>query len=804
MNKRGLSVIVAVSILGSLAILSTVIVAYSFMNTNDENDEINKTINNLTKFDYNTSVCVANSKQCLGNKYQTCNSQGTAWILTDTCQINENCVLNQGCALNNCSQRNESKCNLGCWWDYDSASCREISSKILVRQKDDGTGEFYDASNDQPFLPRGNNYYLRDSMPVAIYQPLYSYAWIILENPYTKEPILQPGGVISEQDVYMDYFNSDLKIMKDEGYNTIRVFLDSQLHTSSEELNEDYLDYLVNLLRVARKNNLHVIFSSGFIPKRYNNLMPPISEDVEDFNNYLLNPGSADALGSYLRDTLNYINKTDPSLINTIFSLELLEEPFFVADKKPFSLTGDISLYGKTYDMSDATSRQELADESTTNWLDKVGSKVKSKYPNILTSVSLIAPLPNSRGIYGGYNGVYSVGGRRIQSLRLKKVAENPNIDYIDFHVYPSVKEDGTSYSFDKEMTSSELVLKNSRPYVNDVLLTKPLIISEYGSAKAYSIKSALDLLKNLQIDSTKYNFSGWLLWVWSSGSGKTETSSFWDPQEEDFLIGEELSPIERPNPGINLCRGKDFYINPGANKYCCLKNYYVSDNSVALTSDIYGRYLCYNGQIYSHISDNSVWNTISKTKCEVVGDYYADPGYPFNYENISGWKPLKERIECGENLICKNGACVSDSSNLINNPSFSDNNIWQLAQNTSIEISDFNKSSKSLHIQGYGFTLQNISIFNNSAGKKFELSFWAKTDFDWSANWRYWATAGIQNSTNWQKLFYLDSGAWAFYNYTFIVDWSDPDMHEIVLGTQANTPSSINTWFDDVRLVEV
>ena len=413
-----------------------------------------------------------------------------------------------------------------------------------------GKGEFYNFISGEKFVPHGNIYvdleYFDPPDPRYIYWSLPEGWW---SASFGKE--------------YYDSSKAeqDLEEMKNSGYNVVRVYVDSYFHDfnsvlNGERMNRDYLDNFVDFLRIARDKEIYAIPSWGYLPETYNDVidLKPAPENVDGFNAYFMHQGVIDAYGMYITDFLKEVEKRDSSLLNVIFGIEILNEPFFTTSDweknpaKPFSLRqGFVTpASGGTYDLSRVEEREKLIDDSTKYWLKQVFGRVKREYPSILLSAGgVFSPYATGRTGYDGLlldeNGkvVGSLFNDGRMPLKMSTLAESQFVDYLSFQGYPNPMDYSLVYDISKDMASID---------INNVSLDKPRIINEFGVAEIYypTIDKAVNALLNQAINSCNYGFEGWVLFTWNTeipgGDGG------WTAVEDGGKIKNALSPFLRPD----------------------------------------------------------------------------------------------------------------------------------------------------------------------------------------------------------------------------------------------------------------
>ncbi len=375
---------------------------------------------------------------------------------------------------------------------------------IGVRIGIGGTGEFYDTGTGAAFVPRGNNY-------------------IRLDGGYTVDP-----GVYDT-----DAVETAFSQMEHDGYNVVRFFLSdvvAGLSGNKSGINPAYAANLVDFLDRAQAHGIRIIVTGGQLPPNYASLASSLaaSANVSGENAKYMNAGSVLAYGTYLADIATTIKNA--GLIGTVFSFDLRNEPFFVSNEKPFSLTsGTVTpASGGTYDLSSTVSRQKAADDSAKHWANSVAAKIRAVDASVLLTASVFTPRAVGRE---GYDGVTPTPDTR-SPMRLSALAES-ELDYLDLHFYPQ----GAGYSMSTDFGSAG---------VNALPLAKPRVIGEFGAFKNF-YPTAVDAglaLSEVQDQTCDFGFQGWLLWTWDTW----EQPDIWNAMDAGGAINGALAPLVKPN----------------------------------------------------------------------------------------------------------------------------------------------------------------------------------------------------------------------------------------------------------------
>ncbi|MRR12132.1 hypothetical protein EG835_06620, partial [bacterium] len=363
--------------------------------------------------------------------------------------------------------------------------------------------------------------------------------------------------VTLDPDVYSTATVSvDLDAMRSLEYNCLRTFFGSGWNTPAkvapgERLNARYIDNVVDFLQRARANGIFVIGAFGYVPPTYYDLVDEVVKPgsavydpaytttqielpegsghhytvtqcpfAEGANEIFVHKGILRAHAQYVLDFLDAINARDPSLIRDhCFAIEVINEPFFTADRLPFSITsGSLTVTldaPATYTMTvtdTANQRQLLADDMTRHWLGRTVTPIKARYPDLPLVVSAFTPYVTGRSQAtgyvdaqgGGYTGVqaYPYLPDMRQPLRLS-VLNDSATDIVSLNCSP-VPIGQSNYDIDVDMRSTEL---------NRIVLKKKLILGEFWAEPHFytTMNVAISGMISHQVKSVAYGCSGWV-----------------------------------------------------------------------------------------------------------------------------------------------------------------------------------------------------------------------------------------------------------------------------------------------------
>ncbi len=316
------------------------------------------------------------------------------------------------------------------------------------------------------------------------------------------------------------------------GYNTVRVFLAGECfpgcigNVATRHLSGPYLANVADYLRRAKRHQIFVIVTMGFLPAGtvYDDLLNrDTSNLVQNVNINYLTRGGIQAWQHFWQDAIGGLRARKAPL-DDVLAYDIRNELAYVDDAPPFSLTSGVlrAPNGRAYDLADAAARVRLMDDGFVYYVNQVRAAIRKVDPTALVDASFFVPeAPNPTRI----------GDTRI--LRTEGTIENSRADLVDIHIYP-----GFDLSLEQFMQNFGIAGSTR----------KIVIVGEYGAFRdAYPTADAgLAAMKALQQGSCAYGVDGWLLWTWDTDeSGE----SLWNATDAGGLLANSLAPLNRPDP---------------------------------------------------------------------------------------------------------------------------------------------------------------------------------------------------------------------------------------------------------------
>jgi hypothetical protein len=391
-----------------------------------------------------------------------------------------------------------------------------------------GIAGFYDQQTSDSFIPRGVNY--------SILIPILDH----------YEDRLFAVGVYDQNRT-----TADFAAITVAGYNTVRIIMDGCTSGNScigvqegQGLNPAYLDNIVDLMNLAKKNNLFLIMASNGLPELggYSDLANQEADQniASGRNAEVLTAAGIETWQQYWADLLSGLIARQAPL-EIVLGWELQAEQYYQSDQVPFSLEdGNIKpANGHNYDLSDSAQKEALAVDSMRYFISQERQTILNYDPTAMVTMGFLAPDSPNAWREGDERMVVSVG-----------MLEESDLDFFDFHAYPGAG-----------LSISEL----SQNFGLGGHITRPILMGEVG---AYTwtypeVSDGVIVIQDWIADSCTYGFSGWLYrGYYPEPAGLPDAS--WGFVDEQNSILNALSPNFQPDactttvlPGRNLALGK-------------------------------------------------------------------------------------------------------------------------------------------------------------------------------------------------------------------------------------------------------
>ena len=384
--------------------------------------------------------------------------------------------------------------------------------RIAIRQVG-GVGEFYDAATGERFVPRGVNYF--HIVPV--------------EGGFEDR-------VFGVDEYDAGRVRADFATLADNGYNTVRIFLDTcssgpgcMGNPDGEGLNPAYLDNIAEVMRIARDEGLFLLLTSNDLPDQggYWDLSNRGANRIfAGYRNahYLTSFGVL-AATRYWSDLLGGLAARGAPF-DAVLGWSLLNEQWYFNNQPPLSLASGsaTTANGRTYRLNDPAQKRRMLVEGIVYYIDEVRKVIKQADPDALITMGFFHP--------EGPNPARAGDFRYVDTAPLLNMAA---LDFFDFHAYPGVELDLSQYVENFGMTGYQ---------------TKPVIMGEVGAflASYPTVESAARAIQSWIADSCAFGFDGWLYWGYYRAPEAIGDAT-WGLVDENGVLMSALAPINQPDP---------------------------------------------------------------------------------------------------------------------------------------------------------------------------------------------------------------------------------------------------------------
>jgi endo-1,4-beta-mannosidase len=342
--------------------------------------------------------------------------------------------------------------------------------RIGIRINSIGKQEFYDKGNNEKFVPKGYNY---------THVGEFTWNGIQITNHITFKP---------------DYYNSDasnslLIKLKNENYNTVRIFINPLLVANANgDLNTSYVAAIVDFLIKAEKHGIGVIITTDMIPLTAYGTVLQSEDDIWWWNKQYVFNCEIELEKNFWQSLIVQLKNANVSL-QTILAYEIRNEFFYHPSHAPFNSSSGIVHHpnGIDYNMAIATDKEALMQASFVYWSTNVRNNIKEVDAEALVAVGFYGPEP--------------LGKPSVLAI------QNSELDFVDLHMYPE------QHSLSEYIDYFE-ISQNTE---------KLIILGEFGIVEDQTIN--IDVAKNQLLNwrndcVNSYGIDGWLLWTWDTDSG--------------------------------------------------------------------------------------------------------------------------------------------------------------------------------------------------------------------------------------------------------------------------------------------
>lgn len=388
-----------------------------------------------------------------------------------------------------------------------------------------GHSTFYDKLTQTEFIPRGVNFNTLHPPDPAQPKNLYH---VTFDPGFYSAPHVE---------AHLEYISSS-------GYNFVRVFVASIFSGAGfgrggtgPGIDSAYLANLVDFIARARSKNLLVMLTGEGIPSNYISRHVPELANVDSaqssYNGKLLLQSRISDNARFWQDLLGAIKAQSPSLLSSIFAIDINNEMFVDLAAPPFSLNSGtfVNAQGNEFNLGDMNQRRRLLDVATVHFVNQMVDAIKRVHPGLLVGVSVFPAIAAGLSIEEGPVAKALTPGKHFHfPLRPETIAFQTKADYIDMHLYP----EGSSVRIDELMRRSEIPRGKN--------MQKPILMGEYGAHRANypNPQQAANGLTDFLKRSCEYGFKGWAFWTWEAPS---QSEFFWMLTEQNGALNGAMAP---------------------------------------------------------------------------------------------------------------------------------------------------------------------------------------------------------------------------------------------------------------------
>jgi|GEM_PF-1169859 len=426
----------------------------------------------------------------------------------------------------------------------DKTNDSYLNEKITINPDDEYGAGFIYSDSKTPFFVNGFNY---------------------IKLRFGDHSTFEPGTGIINADYDPYSAETMLGMLGELGYNTVRIFISNGRnpgnqgtageYESGTKISPAYMENVIDFLERARRHGIYVLvcFGENEVPdnRYFRNLVPYSSQ--QDF---LFNKDYMEAKMEYIGLFLQYIRTKDPTLMNSILAVQEQNEFSYNPQLEPFSITEGQYLFhgnGTAYDMSDADSRRELANEAFVHYISNVRRTLDEIDPGILlcigTSTIDLAGVryPEERGIFPDTDKNHPLTA--VEYLAAE-------IDFLDIHSYNFTEPDKKGSEVIKN--DMECMLLDTAECI-EYRKEKPVILGEYGAVTG--VQDSFDLARLYIIDQRNEavlnNLKGTILWSFDGFSQNELYSAMED--NGNFLM--QLSLFKPTNQAVSEGKRENWVI---------------------------------------------------------------------------------------------------------------------------------------------------------------------------------------------------------------------------------------------------
>jgi hypothetical protein len=357
--------------------------------------------------------------------------------------------------------------------------------------------------------------------------------------------------------------NSQLANIRSQGYNVVRVFVDSHEingTSSTQKLNSTYVSNVSQFISLAKNNSLYVTLAVPNAPWTYTSPgTDPNPICNGSMNQLAMTSSMVYAKRQYVVDLINAV-RTAGAPMDNIFAYDIENEFFYLRACTPINVTpaydppcGTASpnpiwkaSYAGTFDVNTKCGWQQIQDANMVAYINGVAGSIKIAHPQALVTMGFFSQTLDMANQYStrAYWAYYSTSP----------------LDFVSFHfnLSPSGITRDPALDWRQVWTNSSLQTQmNGLMEGSGNTSSKPIVMEEFYMAKSNvtNAVSAAYMARDAQIQACSWavgrKVRDSLFWTWNTTDPDNNSNYFWSMVDNNGGINYQLSPNIRPDPCV-------------------------------------------------------------------------------------------------------------------------------------------------------------------------------------------------------------------------------------------------------------
>eukprot|EP00936_MAST-01D_sp_MAST-1D-sp1_P002572 g2572.t1 len=360
-------------------------------------------------------------------------------------------------------------------------------------------------------------------------------------------------------------YQATFAAMQADGYNVNRVFLDERPDSgiggatnATVPFDTAWVDRLAQYISDAEAHGIYTLVTLVYVPnnayfRNVSDAFPPLPKSWTGWNSPFLTVNHQAAWATYASELgVALAARLSPNArAATLVSLQ--NEFFLNGNQYPFTSRARVAFGdGATYDMSNASQRQQAADSNTNLWARRCRDAIREHLQDSLVTVGVFTfqavgkAGPNGLlhpGCDGSSGGIIDSGSDLAVDCRFPARPywlSRSGLDFLDVHIYQA---DGSPAALAANLATEEWAgIANATPIIMGVS-------QEFGCNEEWGLNATTcaPRMRELQISSCAQGFTGWLFWTYDCA--EQPDPHWFTLMEAGGTIDRVLSPAKNPNP---------------------------------------------------------------------------------------------------------------------------------------------------------------------------------------------------------------------------------------------------------------